>query len=82
MTLCGFGVVLGCCVVGGALSLSICVVRACVFGSGTSGEPDTHVLPPEVDRIFRKVQDEAHYMPNWQMEVRVQVNSDSKRNGL
>ncbi|EIM84592.1 ABC1-domain-containing protein [Stereum hirsutum FP-91666 SS1] len=29
---------------------------------------DTHVLPPEVDRIFRRVQDSAHYMPNWQME--------------
>ncbi|KAI0028951.1 ABC1 family-domain-containing protein [Vararia minispora EC-137] len=29
---------------------------------------DTHVLPPEVDRVFRRVQNSAHYMPNWQME--------------
>ena len=31
---------------------------------------DTHVLPKEVDQIFRRVQDGAHYMPDWQMEVR------------
>ena len=31
---------------------------------------DTHVLPPELDQIFRRVQDSAHYMPDWQMEVR------------
>jgi len=30
--------------------------------------PDTHVLPAELDQIFRRVQDSAHYMPNWQME--------------
>jgi aarF domain-containing kinase len=30
---------------------------------------DTHILPPEVDKIFRRVQDSAHYMPDWQMEV-------------
>ncbi|KAF8841044.1 ABC1-domain-containing protein [Paxillus ammoniavirescens] len=29
---------------------------------------DTHMLPPEVDKIFRRVQDSAHYMPDWQME--------------
>ncbi|KAF8130305.1 ABC1-domain-containing protein [Boletus edulis] len=29
---------------------------------------DTHILPPEVDKIFRRVQDSAHYMPDWQME--------------
>ncbi|PPR02529.1 hypothetical protein CVT24_001955 [Panaeolus cyanescens] len=29
---------------------------------------DTHVLPPEIDAIFRRVQDSAHYMPDWQME--------------
>ncbi|KAF9239410.1 ABC1-domain-containing protein [Melanogaster broomeanus] len=29
---------------------------------------DTHMLPPEVDNIFRRVQDGAHYMPDWQME--------------
>ena len=33
------------------------------------GFTDTHVLPPELDRVFRRVQDSAHYMPNWQMEV-------------
>ena len=31
---------------------------------------DTHVLPPDIDKIFRRVQDSAHYMPDWQMEVR------------
>jgi len=30
---------------------------------------DTHVLPAEIDKIFRRVQDSAHYMPDWQMEV-------------
>ncbi|TFK69187.1 ABC1-domain-containing protein [Pluteus cervinus] len=29
---------------------------------------DTHVLPPDIDKIFRRVQDAAHYMPDWQME--------------
>ncbi|TFY83076.1 hypothetical protein EWM64_g938 [Hericium alpestre] len=29
---------------------------------------DTHVLPSEVEKVFRRVQDNAHYMPNWQME--------------
>ncbi|KAF9007062.1 ABC1 family-domain-containing protein [Cyathus striatus] len=29
---------------------------------------DTHLLPPEIDKIFRRVQDSAHYMPDWQME--------------
>ncbi|KAK6977033.1 atypical kinase COQ8, mitochondrial [Favolaschia claudopus] len=29
---------------------------------------DTHVLPAEVDKIFRRVQDSAHYMPDWQLE--------------
>ncbi|KAI0742513.1 ABC1-domain-containing protein [Daedaleopsis nitida] len=29
---------------------------------------DSHVLPPEVEDIFRRVQDSAHYMPDWQME--------------
>ncbi|KAF8153928.1 ABC1-domain-containing protein [Crassisporium funariophilum] len=35
---------------------------------------DTHVLPPEIDKIFRRVQDSAHYMPDWQME-QVMTNS-------
>lgn len=30
---------------------------------------DTHALPTEIDKIFRRVQDSAHYMPDWQMEV-------------
>ncbi|PSR79418.1 hypothetical protein PHLCEN_2v7063 [Hermanssonia centrifuga] len=29
---------------------------------------DTHVLPPELEAVFRRVQDAAHYMPDWQME--------------
>ncbi|KAI6003186.1 ABC1-domain-containing protein [Pisolithus orientalis] len=29
---------------------------------------DTHVLPPDLDEIFRRVQNSAHYMPDWQME--------------
>ena len=33
---------------------------------------DTHLLPPEVEAIFRRVQDSAHYMPDWQMEVWIQ----------
>lgn len=28
---------------------------------------DTHLLPPDVDAIFRRVQDSAHYMPDWQL---------------
>lgn len=35
---------------------------------------DTQVLPPDIDRVFRCVQDSAHYMPNWQME-RVMASS-------
>ncbi len=30
---------------------------------------DSHVLPPQVEQIFRRVQNSAHYMPGWQMEV-------------
>ncbi|TDL14871.1 ABC1-domain-containing protein [Rickenella mellea] len=29
---------------------------------------DSHILPKDVEEIFRRVQDSAHYMPNWQME--------------
>ncbi|KAI0920278.1 hypothetical protein AcV5_010063 [Taiwanofungus camphoratus] len=29
---------------------------------------DSHGLPPEIEDIFRRVQDSAHYMPDWQME--------------
>ncbi|KAL5496170.1 hypothetical protein ACEPAH_3087 [Sanghuangporus vaninii] len=35
---------------------------------------DTHLLPKGVEEVFRRVQDSAHYMPNWQME-RVMSNS-------
>ena len=34
-------------------------------------ELDTNVLPPDLDRVFRRVQDSAHYMPEWQLEVRL-----------
>ncbi|KAF8438520.1 ABC1 family-domain-containing protein [Boletus edulis BED1] len=37
-------------------------------GCMANSEPDTHILPPEVDKIFRRVQDSAHYMPDWQIE--------------
>lgn len=30
---------------------------------------DTHLLPKDVEEVFRRVQDSAHYMPNYQMEV-------------
>lgn len=30
---------------------------------------DTHLLPPDVDAIFRRVQDSAHYMPDSQLNV-------------
>ncbi|TFK97585.1 ABC1 family-domain-containing protein [Pterulicium gracile] len=30
---------------------------------------DTHVLPPEIDAIFRRVQDSAHYMPDHQLQT-------------
>ncbi|VDC02350.1 unnamed protein product [Peniophora sp. CBMAI 1063] len=29
---------------------------------------DDNVLPPEVEKVFRRVQNSAHYIPNWQME--------------
>jgi hypothetical protein len=38
-------------------------------GSDCISNIDTHLLPPEVDKIFRRVQDSAHYMPDWQMDV-------------
>ena len=39
---------------------------------------DTHVLPPELDRVFRRVQDSAHYMPNWQMEVCIALTNNPR----
>ncbi|KAL1683261.1 ABC1-domain-containing protein [Schizophyllum commune] len=30
---------------------------------------DTHVLPPDLDAVFRRVQDSAHYMPDAQFET-------------
>ncbi|RDB23565.1 Atypical kinase COQ8, mitochondrial [Hypsizygus marmoreus] len=35
---------------------------------------DTNVLPAEIDQIFRRVQDAAHYMPDWQMEKVMQTS--------
>ncbi|KAG8870915.1 hypothetical protein FRB97_009256 [Tulasnella sp. 331] len=29
---------------------------------------DAHVLPDQIERVLRKVQNAAHYMPEWQME--------------
>ncbi|TFK47175.1 ABC1-domain-containing protein [Heliocybe sulcata] len=29
---------------------------------------DSQLLPPQVEEVFRRVQDSAHYMPDWQME--------------
>ena len=31
---------------------------------------DSNVLPEQLEKILQKVQSSAHYMPNWQMEVR------------
>ncbi|KAF8724473.1 hypothetical protein AX14_008768 [Amanita brunnescens Koide BX004] len=35
---------------------------------------DTRILPEEIDKIFRRVQDSAHYMPDWQMEKVMQAS--------
>jgi aarF domain-containing kinase len=40
---------------------------------------DTHTLPPQVEEIFRRVQDAAHYMPDWQLEVPPAVSLRSRR---
>lgn len=29
---------------------------------------DSHVMPPQIEQILRRVQNNAHYMPGWQME--------------
>ncbi|KAG5644287.1 hypothetical protein DXG03_008773 [Asterophora parasitica] len=39
-----------------------------IQGKTNDFKSDTHVLPAEIDQIFRRVQDSAHYMPDWQME--------------
>ncbi|KAJ8587664.1 ABC1-domain-containing protein [Rhizopogon salebrosus TDB-379] len=36
--------------------------------------PDTYIHPPGVDNIFRRVQDSAHYMPDWQMQQVLQTS--------
>ncbi|KAJ8595699.1 hypothetical protein M405DRAFT_871717 [Rhizopogon salebrosus TDB-379] len=36
--------------------------------------PDTYILPPGVDNIFRRVQDSAHHMPDWQMQRMLQTS--------
>ncbi|KDQ54699.1 hypothetical protein JAAARDRAFT_60642 [Jaapia argillacea MUCL 33604] len=42
---------------------------------------DSQLLPPEIDEIFRRVQDSAHYMPDWQMEqvLKTSLGSDWSR---
>ncbi len=30
---------------------------------------DAHILPDQIERVLRRVQNGAHYMPEWQMEV-------------
>jgi hypothetical protein len=39
------------------------------YRNQTQTGTDTHALPPELDQVFRRVQNSANYMPNWQMEV-------------
>lgn len=36
---------------------------------------DAHVLPDQIERVLRRVQNAAHYMPEWQMEVRSQEST-------
>ena len=30
---------------------------------------DNHMLPPEIEKVLQQVQAHANYMPEWQMEV-------------
>jgi len=32
---------------------------------------DAHALPEQLELVLRKVQNMAHYMPGWQMEVNI-----------
>ncbi|KAJ8593104.1 ABC1-domain-containing protein [Rhizopogon salebrosus TDB-379] len=36
--------------------------------------PDTYIIPPGVNNIFRRVQDSAHYMTDWQMQQVLQTS--------
>ena len=57
--------------VGQFLSIQGLSLPSTTIESSINTHLDTHVLPPEVEKVFRRVQDSAHYMPNWQMEVRL-----------
>lgn len=39
------------------------------FADPVWGRVDAHVLPEQIEKVLRQVQNSAHYMPNWQMEV-------------
>ncbi|KAJ8579786.1 hypothetical protein M405DRAFT_886369, partial [Rhizopogon salebrosus TDB-379] len=39
----------------------------------------THIHSPDVDKIFRCVQDSAHYMPDWQMQQVLQTSLGETR---
>ncbi|KAJ7254151.1 hypothetical protein C8J57DRAFT_1658250 [Mycena rebaudengoi] len=39
-----------------------------LYVAAHSSPKDMHVLPADIDKIFRRVQDSAHYIPDWQME--------------
>ena len=58
---------------GMSLPYTLALLFLCFFFNSNAAHflyIDTHVLPAEIDKIFRRVQDSAHYMPDWQMEVR------------
>jgi aarF domain-containing kinase len=64
--------------VGQFLSIQGWSARFCARAYLDPCPADTHVLPPELDRVFRRVQDSAHYMPNWQMEVCTTLTANSR----
>ncbi|KAG8993573.1 hypothetical protein FRB94_005354 [Tulasnella sp. JGI-2019a] len=43
---------------------------------------DAHVLPEQIERILRRVQNAAHYMPEWQMEQVMQAELGSNWHSL
>lgn len=53
------------------MSIQGIVLICCFFSKPLSNsKSDSHSLPPDLDKVFRRVQNNAHYMPHWQMEVR------------
>ncbi|KAJ8585871.1 hypothetical protein M405DRAFT_824237 [Rhizopogon salebrosus TDB-379] len=40
---------------------------------------DTHIHSPDVDKIFRRAQDSAHHMPDWQMQQVLQTSLGETR---